>query len=101
MGSVGRTASVKQLVDQYYAPLYCFAYRLAGSVNEAEDLTQETFCKAQQNLSQLRDDTKAKAWLFRILRNVYLHKVRAQNNHPVASLEQVSEVADRRTDSPA
>jgi len=100
MGLVGRTASVKQLVDQYYGPLYRFAYRLAGSVNEAEDLTQEAFCKAQQNLSQLRDGAKAKAWLFRILRNVYLHKVRAQNSHPVTSLEQLNEVADRRSESP-
>ena len=101
MHVVGRTSDVERLVSDHYAALYRYAYRLSGAVAEAEDLTQETFCKAQQNLSQLRDGDKAKPWLFQILRNLFLHKVRAQNGRTMTSLEQMCEVPDRPGESPA
>ena len=75
MGLPGSSRNVQQLVDAHYVPLYRYAYRLTGSASDAEDLTQETFCKAQLNLTQLRDTARAKAWLFSILRNAYLHRL--------------------------
>ena len=91
-GSPQRT--VQRLVDDHYVGLYRYAYRLSGSAADAEDLTQEAFCKAQLNLSQLRDPDRAKAWLFSILRNAYLHRVRTEKNQPTLSLEIVGEVPD-------
>ncbi len=38
---------------------------------------------------------RAKSWLFRILRNLYLHKVRAQKNQHCLSLEDLSDLPDR------
>jgi RNA polymerase sigma-70 factor, ECF subfamily len=74
-------SSVEELVELYYQPLYCYAFRLTGAAADAEDLTQESFCKAQLCRSQLRDPAKAKAWLFRILRNLYLHRLRSERGH--------------------
>src|ERR1700693_2272118 len=91
-GSPQRT--VQRLVDDHYVGLYRYAYRLSGSAADAEDLTQEAFCKAQLNLSQLRDPDRAKAWLFSILRNAYLHRVRAESQQRVVSLEDVGDVAE-------
>ena len=91
MGLPGSSQTVQRLVDEYYGPLYRYAYRLAGSSADAEDLTQETFCKAQRNFSQLRDPTRARAWLFSILRNAYLHKVRSDKQHRQVSLDSVAE----------
>ena len=71
----GRKQKVEQLVSAFYQPLYRYAYRLSGSPQEAEDLTQEAFCQAQNKLGQLRDESRAKAWLFSILRNAYLHRL--------------------------
>jgi RNA polymerase sigma-70 factor (ECF subfamily) len=99
MGLFAGAGSLQQLVDEHYRPLYCYAYRLTGNAAEAEDVTQETYCKAQANLSQLRDPTRAKAWLFSILRNVYLHKLRINKSHPCLSLEDVGEVAERPLES--
>jgi RNA polymerase sigma-70 factor (ECF subfamily) len=101
MGLHGRHRCVEELVDAYYVPLYRYAYRLTGSGADAEDLTQEAFCKAQPKLCQLRDPACAKPWLFRILRNAYLHKVRAAKSHHCASLEDMSEVPERPPDSGA
>ncbi len=94
MGLPGSQRTVQQLVDDHYLALYRYAYRLCGSAADAEDLTQEAFCKAQLNLSQLRDPARAKGWLFSILRNGYLHRRRSEQNLRVLSLEDVGDVAE-------
>ncbi len=95
MALPGSQRDVQRLVDDNYVALYRYAYRLAGSAADAEDLTQEAFCKAQVHLGQLRDPARAKSWLFCILRNVYLHKVRAEKNQRCVSLTDVNDLPDR------
>jgi RNA polymerase sigma-70 factor (ECF subfamily) len=94
MGLPGSQRSVQQLVDSHYESLYRYAYRLTGASADAEDLTQEAFCKAQMQLAQLRDPQRAKAWLFSILRNAYLHRARSQRQHPHLSLDTVGDLAE-------
>jgi RNA polymerase sigma-70 factor (ECF subfamily) len=65
------------LVERYYALLYRYAYRLTGFGPDAEDLTQQVFLIAQAKWDQLRDEQKAKSWLFTIARNEYLKELRA------------------------
>jgi len=89
-----RRRLVHRLVETYYGPLYRYAYRLAGSASDAEDLTQETFCRAQERLGQLRDPGRAKPWLFAILRNEFLHRARAEKQFPSVPLDGVAEVAE-------
>src|SRR5213082_2187932 len=95
---MGSAAGGYQLIDAHYEALYRYAYRLAGSEADALDLTQETFEKALARLPQLREADRAKAWLFRILRNSYLHKVRDQKRHRVVPLEAVGDLACRPAD---
>jgi RNA polymerase sigma-70 factor (ECF subfamily) len=92
MGLPGNQRTVQRLVDEHYSALYRYAYRLTGSSADAEDLTQETYCKAQFNLSQLRDPSRARAWLFRILRNAYLHRLRTDKHQRCVSLDEVGDV---------
>ena len=94
----GRRRQVEQLVGAFYEPLYRYAYRLSGSPQEAEDLTQETFCQAQNKLGQLRDPDRAKAWLFSILRNAYLRRIRASKQEHRVPLDSVGEIPERPTE---
>jgi len=73
-----RRPRIERLVDEHYQDLYRFAYRLTGRQADAEDLTQETFYRAQETLPSLRDPKRAKAWLHRILRNFYLQDRRRE-----------------------
>ncbi|HEY2787304.1 MAG TPA: sigma-70 family RNA polymerase sigma factor [Fimbriiglobus sp.] len=84
---------IHDLIDAHYQGLYRYAYRLTGSAADAEDLTQETFGKAMARLSQLREKDKAKGWLFRILRNAYLHRVRDDKRSKVIPLDGFADVA--------
>jgi RNA polymerase sigma-70 factor (ECF subfamily) len=72
-----RARKLADLVEQYYDLLYRYAWRLTGSEADADDLTQQAFLTAQAKWDQLRDETKAKSWLFTIARNVYLKEMRA------------------------
>jgi RNA polymerase sigma-70 factor (ECF subfamily) len=90
----GRQRQVDQLVEEHYVSLYRYAYRLTGSEADAEDLTQEAFCKAQINLAQLRDPSRVKSWLYSILRNEYLHRLRTEKTQPTLSLDLLDELPD-------
>ena len=98
MALPGGGRSVQRLVDDHYAALYRYAYRLSGTADAASDLTQETFCKAQAQMNQLRDPNRAKAWLFSILRNAFLHQVRADRNHRLVSLDNAENVTQPALD---
>ena len=62
MGLPGSQRSVQKLVEEHYASLYRYAFRLSGSAADAEDLTQDAFCQAQLKLGQLRDLNRAMDW---------------------------------------
>lgn len=59
--------------------LRAFARGLTGDVSGADDLVQETVLKAWSKFSQYNDGTNLRAWLFTILRNTYLSKLRKQS----------------------
>ena len=79
---------IAEWVRLHYEDLYRYAYRLSGSSSVAEDLTQETFCKAQEKQGQLLNPNKAKAWLYCILRHLYLQRLRRQRIVYEVPLEQ-------------
>ena len=87
---VDNPRNVDELVELYYVLLYRYAFRLSGSAADADDLAQETFCKAQAQFKQLRDRSRAKPWLFSILRNLYLHKLRTAKQHATVPLDSVA-----------
>ena len=94
MAMGGNQQMVQKLVDDNYSALFRYAYRLSGSAADADDLTQDSFCKAQLNLAQLRDPSRARPWLFSILRNAYLHRVRAERQARCVSLDAVCDLPE-------
>jgi RNA polymerase sigma-70 factor (ECF subfamily) len=66
-----------QIFDEHHAPLFRFAYRLTGSVADAEDIVQTCFlqllrpdCSYDANRAPLR------TWLFGVVRNQSLKRLR-------------------------
>jgi RNA polymerase sigma-70 factor, ECF subfamily len=84
-------ADFQQLVDRQYAPLYRFALSLAKSETDAADLTQQTFFLWASKGDQLRDRSKAKAWLFTTLYREFLSRCRHEIRFPKVELEDVRE----------
>lgn len=80
-------AEIGQLVADHHRAVYRYAYRLTGSVSDAEDLTQQVFLTAQQCIGQLRSAERARTWLFAVLRNRFFKDCRKWKPVPAGALE--------------
>lgn len=67
-----------------------FARSLTRDFQVAEDLAQETVARALASQWRFQPGTNLKAWLFRILRNVYLNVIRSAKSQPaLVSIEEL------------
>ena len=73
--------------------MYRVAFRLSGNAGEAEDLVQETYVQAWQKIESLRDPNRMRSWMFAILRNQHLKRIRKKR--PIAT-EEVQNIEDPR-----
>ena len=56
--------------------MHAFAYNLTKNTEEAKDLYQETSYRALNNLDKFQPDTNFKAWVFTIMKNLFINGYR-------------------------
>jgi DNA-directed RNA polymerase specialized sigma24 family protein len=71
-----------QLTDPYRSELQLHCYRLLGSVQDAEDMLQETLLAAWRGLDGFEERASVRAWLYRIAANRCLNALRATGRRP-------------------
>ena len=64
------------LVRRYEAPLIHFCARMTGSLEDAQDLAQDSFIRVYRYLDRLRPDAKFSTVLFGLARNLTLNFLR-------------------------
>jgi len=89
----GCQASFTELVHRYAPRLQMFLRRKTRQSHEVEDLVQDTFVKAYQNLGRYDDSWKFSTWLFTIARRLAVSRHRRREPHP-AALDLPLEVCD-------
>ncbi|MCY3550928.1 MAG: RNA polymerase sigma factor [Candidatus Poribacteria bacterium] len=76
------------LVEKYQKSVHALAWRKIGDFHYAEDITQDTFLRAYQNLSTLRNPSQFLGWLHVIANRICLNWLRKQEpEKQVQSLE--------------
>jgi len=69
----GDHEAFESLVRKYQRMIYSLTFRMSGSVADAEDLTQETFVRAFEQLDGFRAEARFSSWLYRIAVNQCLN----------------------------
>ena len=65
----GDDTAFSALVRKYQKPVHALAWRKIGDFHIAEDITQDTFLKAYQRLSTLKEPQRFASWLYVIAAN--------------------------------
>ncbi len=66
----------------YREQLFKSALRMTRSVEDAEDLIQETYLKAYKYYDRFAEGTNFKAWLFKIMKNTFINSYRKKKLQP-------------------
>src|SRR5215203_1111831 len=78
----GDEAAFRELTEPYRHPLELHCYRILGSVQDAEDLVQETLLATWRRLEALEDRSSVRAWPYRIATNRCLNALRDRARRP-------------------
>ena len=72
----GDDAAFDTLVEKYQKSVHALAWRKIGDFHYAEEITQDTFLRAYQNLSTLRNPSQFLGWLYVIANRLCLNWLR-------------------------
>ncbi len=97
----GDRAAIQEIYEQFAPRIYNFLYRMLGSREEAEDVTQQTFLIVIRQLGRLRDAGQLESWIYKIARNEVYQKfrrkkvIREDSEHPGGENEPTAVAEDR------
>lgn len=75
----GDYAAFEMLFERHRQMVYRFAYQMVHRRDDAEDMVQEAFVRAYQNLDRYRDEAKFTTWLLRIVSNLCTDQARMRS----------------------
>jgi RNA polymerase sigma-70 factor (TIGR02960 family) len=78
----GDGEAFRELTDPYRRELQLHCYRILGSVQDAEDMLQETLLAAWRGLDRFEERASMRAWLYKIATNRCLNSLRASARRP-------------------
>lgn len=79
----GDQQALNQLYNDTYRQAYQVAMQMFHDENEAFDILQDSYIKAFNNLSNLKEPTKFKSWFFQIVSNTCRDYLRKRKNNPM------------------
>ena len=78
----GDREAFAELVDPHRPELQAHCYRMLGSLQDAEDLVQETLLAAWLGLEGFEGRSSVRTWLYRIATNRCLNQLRSTKRRP-------------------
>ena len=76
----GKTEQYEYFLDRYGQQVFVLVDRIVSCQEDAEELTQDVFLKAFQQLSSFKAESSFSTWIYRIATNVAISAVRKKRN---------------------
>ena len=92
----GDSAATEQLIRRYQNRIYNVVLKICSDVDDAAELTQETFVKILENLDRFESRSSFYTWAFRIAVNLTLNHCQRNARLAVRSLDSECEQCDSR-----
>jgi len=90
----GDIGAFEKLIKLYDRKVFRIAQHITHHTEDAEDVVQEAFLKAYQNLSRFEGNSKFYTWLVRIAVNEALMKLRKKKTDKTVSIDEDVETED-------
>ncbi len=90
----GDLEAFSELVHRYDRNVFRIAQHITHNEEDAQDVVQDAFLKAYQNLAQFQGASKFYTWLVRIAVNEALMKLRKRRTEKTVSLDEEVETGD-------
>ena len=76
----GKTEQYEYFLDRYGQQVFVLVDRIVSCQEDAEELTQDVFLKAFQQLSSFKAESSFSTWIYRIATNLAISTVRKKRN---------------------
>ena len=76
----GKTEQYEYFLDRYGQQVFVLVDRIVSCQEDAEELTQDVFLKAFQQLSSFKAESSFSTWIYRIATNMAISAVRKKRN---------------------
>ncbi len=100
----GDTTAFAKLVANHQRMIHSLTFRMTGSLADAEDLAQETFIRAYEQIGNFRGTAKFSTWLYRIAMNTCLNwkqsEVRRFQLHANCANEMLAQQTNEENSAP-
>lgn len=73
--------SFEKAYELYFKDVYRYILSLCQNVNEAEEITQETFFQAMKSMDSFRGDCKMTVWLCQIAKHIFFARQRKKKRN--------------------
>ncbi len=93
----GEYRAFELLFERHRLLVYRFAYNMVSSRDDAEDVVQEAFVRAYQNLHRYRDEAKFTTWILRIVTNLCTDRARSGNRRTALEQQEAARGLDWMT----
>ena len=78
LSSEGEVTDFNTIVEKYADFVYNVAFRMMGTPEDAEDVSQDAFLSAYRAFERFRGESRVTTWLYRITVNAALMKLRKE-----------------------
>lgn len=96
----GNSDALRLIVERYMKQAYNIAYSFMKNHDDAEDIAQDALVRAYRSLNSFRGDSEFSTWLYRIILNLSLTRLKQKKTKATCELSQIEPNNNLSDDNP-